>query len=225
MAIPHLIPRLASASLLVLACAAFTPGRLTLAHAAGRDLPSSDSATAVEAYAREQVQVHDDWFLDWGDGGPDGNQATVTRQPTVPTGKRIVVSLGGQTLSAYDGDAVVLTTMVTTGGPDLPTPVGVYSILNRTTQLSVYSPWPKGSPYWFPDAIYSYALEFSEHPQVGLYIHDASWRTHFGPGSNADRGTPGMDDTGSHGCINVPLAAQEALYAWSVVGVPVIIQA
>jgi hypothetical protein len=80
----------------------------------------------------------------------------------------------------------------------------------------------EGSPYWFPDVTYQYAMLFYETPQFGDYIHDASWRHTFGPGSNAPDGTPGQDDTGTHGCINVPLEAQAQLDSWTPINAPVI---
>src|SRR5207248_9498365 len=115
-------------------------------------------------------------------------------------------------------------TTVRTGGPELPTPKGTVHVQDKTPNLYVYSPWPKGSPYWFPDVTYRYALDFYENSQYGLYIHDASWRHEFGPGSNVVDGTPGEDTTGTHGCINVPLADQERLYSWATVGTPVIVR-
>jgi lipoprotein-anchoring transpeptidase ErfK/SrfK len=145
-------------------------------------------------------------------------------QPFTVTDKRIVVSLSQQTLSAYNGDQLMLRSEVTTGGPELPTPAGLFHVMGKYSPLPVYSPWPQGSPYWFSDVTYQYAMEFYENSQFGLYIHDASWRSNYGPGSNSIDGTPGEDVTGTHGCINVPLADQEVLYKWASVGIPVVIK-
>ena len=48
--------------------------------------------------------------------------------------KEIVVSLGAERLWAYEGDSVVLTTLVSTGTaqtPELATPIGHWSILTQ----------------------------------------------------------------------------------------------
>jgi hypothetical protein len=131
------------------------------------------------------------------------------------TYKRIVVSLSQQRLTAYDGSTPVLTTLVTTGNGALPTPLGVFPILAKYSPFTFTSPWPYGSPYYYPPSAANYALLFDNR---GYYIHDAPWRSHFGPGSNAMLGTPGQNDTGTHGCVNVPLAAEAQLFTWATIG-------
>jgi lipoprotein-anchoring transpeptidase ErfK/SrfK len=153
-----------------------------------------------------------------------GHQAQISSATFSLTNKYILVSEARQALYAYDGASLFLKTPVTTGGPELPTPTGTFHVLDKTQNLYVYSPWPQGSPYWFPDVNYQYALLFYETQQYGDYIHDASWRNNYGPGSNTVDGAPGQDDTGTHGCINVPLEAQQQLYPWAPVGTPVVVQ-
>jgi hypothetical protein len=131
------------------------------------------------------------------------------------TYKRIVVSLSQQRLTAYDGSTPVLTTLVTTGNGALPTPLGVFPILAKYSPFTFTSPWPYGSPYYYPPSAANYALLFDNR---GYYIHDAPWRSHFGPGSNATLGTPGQNYTGTHGCVNVPLAAEAQLFTWATIG-------
>ena len=144
--------------------------------------------------------------------------ATYTR--LLVTQKRIVISLTRQALTAYDGDAVFTSTLVTTGGPELPTPAGVFSIMARYSPFTFRSPWPKNSPYWYPDSPASFAMLFEDG---GYFIHDAPWRGNFGPGSNLSRGTPGGDSTGTHGCVNVPYGVAARLFSWADVGTPVIV--
>ncbi len=136
------------------------------------------------------------------------------------TNKRIVVSLSQQRLVAYEGDNAVLSSLVTTGGPDLPTPTGTFSVLEKRLHWTFKSPWPKGSPYWYPDSPTTYALLFENS---GYFIHDAPWRSWFGPGSNATAGRPGDATTGTHGCINAPFGVAQQLFAWADVGTPVVI--
>jgi len=168
---------------------------------------------AAGAY-RVKLEAHD------GHGG----SAEIFSEPVTVTNKGIVVSLSRQTLTAYEATNVVLRTPITSGGPELPTPAGTFHVLEKDSPLTMYSPWPQGSPYWFPDSTAHYAILFDETPDYGFYIHDAWWRTNYGPGSNAVAGTPGLNDTGTHGCINVPEDAEAALYAWAEVGIPVVVK-
>jgi hypothetical protein len=132
--------------------------------------------------------------------------------------RRIVVSLTKQDLTAYDGSTVLLHTLITSGGPNTQTPVGTFHMLAKYTPYVMRSPWPKSSPLWYADSPVTYALLF----QVGGYfLHDAPWRSVFGPGSNVVDGTPGGNTTGTHGCVNVPFAAETWLYNWSQIGTTV----
>src|SRR5262249_52224249 len=89
-----------------------------------------------------------------------GNTVDVTYDRLLVTRKRIVVSLGQQRLWAYDGSTLVLGSLVTTGGPLLPTPTGTFQILGKFAPFTFHSPWPTGSPYWYPDSPTSYAMLF-----------------------------------------------------------------
>lgn len=135
--------------------------------------------------------------------------------------KRIVISLSQQKLWAYDGNNLFLSTLVTTGNRKLPTPTGVFQILGHFSPFTFRSPWPKSSPYYYPPSKSNYAMLFDTD---GYFIHDAPWRTVFGPGSNAQLGTPGGNYTGSHGCVNVPPAPAQRLYAWAANGTTVVIK-
>jgi lipoprotein-anchoring transpeptidase ErfK/SrfK len=163
-----------------------------------------------------------------------GNQArshvglfTIVRPPVIAAvpgvsstsaaGKRIVITLSRQTLDAYQGSHIVLHTVVTTGNPSLPTPTGSYSILAKQSPFEFISPWPVGSPYWYPPSWSHQAMLFRSG---GYYIHDAPWRTTFGPGTDGV-GQPGTNYGGTHGCVNVPSGAMVALWDWTVIGTPV----
>jgi len=126
-----------------------------------------------------------------------------------PAGQQIVISLTCQELSAYQDGAPVLSTLVTTGRPALPTPTGTYSVLSRNVDFTMVSTWPYGSMGWYPPSLVDWVLWFRDD---GYGIHDASWRTAYGPGTEAN---------GSHGCVNVPHAAMRTLYAWATVGTSV----
>jgi lipoprotein-anchoring transpeptidase ErfK/SrfK len=151
-------------------------------------------------------------------------------QPTVPvytappppvTTKKIVVSLSQERLTAYDNGAIYLQVPVTSGGPNTPTPVGVYSVLAKRANWTMKSPWPKPDPRWYPDSWINYSVLFESS---GYFIHDASWRNVYGLGSNL-LPTAGTGWLGTHGCVNVPLQTEAALYFWAPLGTPVIVQA
>jgi lipoprotein-anchoring transpeptidase ErfK/SrfK len=133
-------------------------------------------------------------------------------------GKHISISLSRQRLRAWDGNHVVLSTPVTTGNRALPTPTGWFHIFYKTSPFTFVSPWPYGSPYWYPNSPVTWVMEFAGG---GYYIHDAPWRSVFGKGSNSQLGTPGNNYTGTHGCVNVPFNAMKFLYSWAPLGTPV----
>ena len=124
-----------------------------------------------------------------------------------------MISLGKQRLMAYDGEVLVVDTIVATGRPELPTVTGAFKILAKYSPYEFVSPWPPGSPYWYAPAWSSYAMEFEPS---GYFIHDAPWRTVWGPGADVS--------AGSHGCVNVPLQPMTRLYAWARVGDLVVVQ-
>jgi lipoprotein-anchoring transpeptidase ErfK/SrfK len=129
------------------------------------------------------------------------------------TGKVIVVSIAQQRLTAYQDGVVVLTSVVATGMPALPTPTGTFHVMSKAAPYKFVSPWPKGDQYWYPTEWVSHAMLFADD---GYFLHDAPWRTVWGPGANLTRG--------SHGCINVPTATMASLYGWATVGTTVIVE-
>ena len=128
-------------------------------------------------------------------------------------GKLIVISLSRQVLTAYQDGTVVITTYITTGRPALPTPPGVYHIFARYSPYKMISPWPYGSPFWYPPSWTNWAMEFRGG---GYFIHDAPWRSWYGPGSSTYNGT--------HGCVNVPYSPMAFLWNWSPIGTTVVVQ-
>ncbi|MDQ2741123.1 MAG: L,D-transpeptidase family protein [Chloroflexota bacterium] len=129
--------------------------------------------------------------------------------------QHIVISLGQQRLWAYDGRRLILTSLVTTGNRALPTPTGTYHIMAKFHPFTFHSPWPKTSQFYYPPSKVVYAMLFRAG---GYFIHDAPWRSAFGPGTNAQAGTPGTNYTGTHGCVNTPPDIARALYGWTQIG-------
>lgn len=148
---------------------------------------------------------------------PDLVPAPLPPVATVPTpatnGKVIVIVLAEQRLTAYQDGMVVVTSLVATGRPELATPKGRFHVMTKYSPLKFVSPWPKGNPYWYPDEWVAYGMLFAND---GFFLHDAPWRTHYGPGTNLTEGT--------HGCVNVPKAAMARLFNWATVGTNVVIQ-
>jgi lipoprotein-anchoring transpeptidase ErfK/SrfK len=127
-------------------------------------------------------------------------------------GKVILISLKDQQLAAYQDGATILTTPVTTGRPALPTPTGNFQVLRKSHPWIMRSDFPRWSPYWYPDSPVTYVLWFTN---AGHGIHDAPWRSRYGPGTEAG---------GSHGCVNVPFPAERILFNWADIGTRVVIR-
>ena len=135
--------------------------------------------------------------------------------PGAMPAKAIWVSLDREELRAYENGARVRATLVTSGRPELPTDVGSFKVLRKNSPWTMHSPFPLGSPYWYPDTRVNYVLWFNDD---GSGLHDAYWRSKYGPGTNG----PGRSG-GTHGCVNIPLADTVWLYNWAPVGTPVTI--
>ncbi len=129
------------------------------------------------------------------------------------SGQVIVISLAQQALRLYQDGKLVRAFQVVTGRPELPSPPGVWSVLNRQAPTTFRSSDPPDSPYWYPPTHINYAIMFQ---QGGYYIHDAWWRANFGPGNQFPHYDTSGDETdsgtGSHGCVNMSTNDAEWLY-------------
>lgn len=134
----------------------------------------------------------------------------------------IVVNETVQWLWVFQNRQLLYATPVTTGEPELATPRGTFHVLTKSRDLMFTSSWPPGSRFYYTPEHVNYALYFRA---TGFYIHDAPWRTSFGPGSAEPHTNPdGSQETGSHGCINVPTTAGAWLYAHIAVGATIAIE-
>jgi lipoprotein-anchoring transpeptidase ErfK/SrfK len=172
---------------------------LAAVHAAS----SAFAAAVKESHLHSELsRVHDDYAR------------------TVPS-RMIVVSTEEQMAWLYQDGTVIYSTPVTTGGPDLPTDHGVFHIDWKQSPFTFHSPWPPSSPYYYPPTQVQYWMPFNG----GEGLHDASWRSNFGPGSNfapTDLGT-GNSILGTHGCVNLPLSAAQLIWDWAPVGTMVVV--
>jgi len=127
----------------------------------------------------------------------------------------IALSLSAQELWAYQDGKVVQDTLITSGRPALPTDVGAMKVLWRQSPWKMHSPWPRSSPYWYPDTLVQKVVWFTV---TGEGLHDASWEpvSLYGPGGQ-------LTSSASHGCVHVLPAAEGFLYNWAKDGTPVIV--
>ena len=128
--------------------------------------------------------------------------------------KAVVIRLGTQRLTAYLNGKPVLSTPVTTGRPALPTPIGSFYIHTRSSPYVFTSPWPKGSPYWYPPTPATWAMYFYDND----FLHDDPGEPASAYGAGSENGP-----YASHGCIHVPHDAMAFLYGWLPVGATVIV--
>jgi hypothetical protein len=133
--------------------------------------------------------------------------------------KSVIVSFTDQHVWAYQGSQLVMDNAVTTGIrgiSDFGTDFGPMKILHKDHPWKFQSPWPKGSPHWYPDTVVQWTAFFTS---TGEAFHDASWEpdSDLGPGSQYTQGLQ------SHGCIHLPADKAEWMYSWAEVGMPVIV--
>ena len=133
--------------------------------------------------------------------------------------KAITISLSEQVIRAYEHGKQVFWSYTTTGRPGLETDPGSFKVYWKVSPWTMHSPWPKGSAYWYPDIKVQMVMWFNG----GDGIHDAYWRSRYGPGTNGPHYDPTGEDTGTHGCVNVPYQNMVWLWNWTPTGTPVIV--
>ena len=140
------------------------------------------------------------------------NAARTAFRKSIP-GKVILVSTEAQMAYLYQDGTPIYSTVVTTGGPELPTDHGIFHIYEKISPFVFHSPWPPGSPFYYLPTPVQYWMPFDG----GEGLHDASWRSNFGPGSNlapTDLGD-GNVILGTHGCVNLPNDAAQFIWNWA----------
>ena len=122
-----------------------------------------------------------------------------------PDIKEVVISLGAQRLWAYEGEQVVLTTLVSTGTaetPEVATPIGQFRILVKLPMETMIGT-VNGEPYQVDDV--PYVMYFTDE---GHALHGTYWHNNFGAPM-------------SHGCVNLPMDVAEWMYRWAPEGTAV----
>ena len=135
--------------------------------------------------------------------------------PNAPA-QLIVVHTSTQKLVAYNNGCPFLVTPTTTGRPELRTDTGTFTIHAKYPDYTMISPWPKGSPFWYPTTVVHDAMLVN--PADGTFIHSADWEpaSAYGPGSE-------NGPFASHGCMHVQDGPLATLFNWVQVGATVII--
>ena len=135
----------------------------------------------------------------------------------------IVVARAQQHVEVWDHGKLMLISAITTGRPELPTPLGTTRVLKKESPHLFQSPWKWPSIYWYPPGWADFAILFRSG---GFYFHDTHYRppNGFGKGTNVPHIDPdGVERTGSRGCANTPYWAVRMLYGWAVVGDTVVV--
>jgi hypothetical protein len=124
--------------------------------------------------------------------------------PKLASQQIIVVSLAKQVLRVYEpGMKLEKEFSIISGEDTHPSPPGVWNIGYRLSPTYFKSPYPKGSPYWYPKTYIPYAMQYKTG---GYFLHSAWWRSVFGEYDqfpHADPGGTQYAGDGSHGCINI----------------------
>ena len=131
--------------------------------------------------------------------------------------KHLVVNFTTQHFWAYENGNVVAESPTTTGIRGITaygTDFGPMKILYRSHPWKMHSPFPKGTPHWYPDTVVQWTAFFT---WSGESFHEASWEpdSQLGPGSQYN------SYTRSHGCVHVPNSDAQFLFHWASEGTPV----
>jgi hypothetical protein len=115
--------------------------------------------------------------------------------------KRILIELGRQWLTCFEGEDAVFETRLSSGMPGMVTPIGIHRVLWKVPTTRMIG--GEGRNYY-------------DLPGIGFC-------TYFTPKGVAIHGTYWHNDYGrrrSHGCVNTPTAAAQWVYRWCRPDVP-----
>ncbi len=138
----------------------------------------------------------------------------------ITSGRVVVISLREQTARFYQDGQLVNWSYVTTGRPELPSVPGWHVAMWKVSPTTFRSPDPAGSPNYYRPTHINYAIAYNAN---GYFLHDAWWRSWFGPNSNLPHHDPAAFNGGSHGCVNFPESNMQWVYNWTVQGTPIIL--
>ncbi len=126
-------------------------------------------------------------------------QVLGTSDPTAP--KHIFVDLAGQTLYAFQGNNLILQTLISSGKWH-PTPPGDYHIWVKLASTRM-SGGEGNDAYDLPNVPFVMFFSNDQVPaSAGFSLHGAYWHNNFGHPM-------------SHGCVNMRQIDAETLYDWA----------
>ncbi len=115
--------------------------------------------------------------------------------------KHIVVTLSQQRLDCYEGDTLVFSTLISSGGGGFATPTGDWHVVLKQPSRHMYSD-PEEEAFSDPDFFDLPGVPFNIFfTTLGHAIHGTYW--------HGDYGRPR-----SHGCLNVTPEAARWIYRW-----------
>lgn len=115
-------------------------------------------------------------------------------------GKFVEVTLSEQRLDAWEDGRIVMTTPVSTGVRQAPTPTGTFRIMRKYERQRMTGP-----DYDLPNV--PYVMYFRAG---GFALHGTYWHNNFGQPM-------------SHGCVNLPTSTAVWLYQWAPTGTSVVV--
>ncbi len=116
----------------------------------------------------------------------------------------IVVDISEQRLTAYEGEKMVATFLISSGTYQFPTPLG-------TTEVTAKLPVHRYTWSYGPNNPNNYDLpgvQWNLRFRKNYYLHSATWHNNFGRRM-------------SHGCINLRVSDAKWLYDWANIGATV----
>lgn len=119
--------------------------------------------------------------------------------------KEVVVSVSAQSVWAYEGGELVISSLVSTGTGEVPetvTPVGYHSVLAKFDAQTMEGTI-SGEQYRVEDV--PFVMYFDD---FGNALHGTYWHSNFGAPM-------------SHGCVNLPMDIAAWMYEWAPVGTAV----
>jgi lipoprotein-anchoring transpeptidase ErfK/SrfK len=119
--------------------------------------------------------------------------------------KEVVVSISAETMWAYEGGELMMSSLVSTGTaetPEVTTPVGFHAIVAKFDSQTMEGTI-SGDQYRVEDV--PYVMYFDDS---GNALHGTYWHNNFGAPM-------------SHGCVNLPMDVAAWMYEWAPVGTAV----
>jgi lipoprotein-anchoring transpeptidase ErfK/SrfK len=162
-----------------------------------------------ESFLVHPERVVGDWYVAGDYVRPFMSEGNVDlTKESATTTKRIVIDRSEQKLYAYDGEELFMEQTVSTGLNSTPTPRGTFTIYKKMPSRYMQGPLPGLTSQYYDLPGVPWVLYFTSE---GAAIHGTYWHDKFG-------------QRWSHGCVNLPYAEAQKLYAWANVGTPVTVQ-